>query len=43
MTNDVQLTIKYFYKHIQNQLCVLYKAPGMKDFEPFEDLVRLKI
>lgn len=34
-----QLYIKYFYKHIQNQLCILYKAPGMQEFEPLEDLV----
>ncbi|AUP78697.1 family 20 glycosylhydrolase [Flavivirga eckloniae] len=33
-----KITIKYFYKQIQNQLSILYKTPEMKDFEPFEDL-----
>lgn len=32
------ITIKYFYKKIQNQLNILYKTPEMKNFEPFEDL-----
>jgi hypothetical protein len=36
-----QLTIKYFNKHIQNQLNILYRVSGQKDFDPFENLVRL--
>lgn len=32
------ITIKYFYRQIQNQLSILYKTPGMKNFEPLEDL-----
>ena len=33
------LQIKYFYKHIQNQLNIMYKNGGMSNFAPFEDLV----
>ena len=36
---EYSFLIKYYYKHIQNQLSILYKTPAMEDFEPFEDLV----
>lgn len=31
--------INYYYKHIQNQLSILYKTPEMKEFVSFEDLI----
>ena len=34
-----KIRINYFYKHIQNQLSILYKTDEMDQFEPFEKLV----
>jgi len=31
--------IAYYYRQIQNQLNILYKAEGMAAYNPFEDLV----
>ncbi|RTE53975.1 hypothetical protein EHW67_08560 [Arenibacter aquaticus] len=33
------LMIKYFYKHIQNQLNIMYKKEGETNFVPLEELV----
>jgi len=35
-----KITIKYYYKQIQNQLSILYRTKEMQDFEPFENLVQ---
>ena len=35
-----EITIKYFYKNIQNQLSILYKTDNMQNFEPFEKLIQ---
>lgn len=37
---DHPFLIKYFYRHIQNQLSIEYKAASGQEFLPFEDLVK---